>query len=345
MKIIFSFLLFLTILSGTYAQQSNNPFIDQGSEVLIDRLPQNEFFYTHVIQKGQTVYSLARTFKTSVKEIYTSNNLSANTPIDIGQTIKVPFDVTSLYTEQSTAVTSTRFVPVYYIAQPKETLYGIGKTYFKQDLATFAKRNKINGTAISIGQKLLIGWLPLDGQQGTTVKVNTTVSKSDRPIANAAKPRPITKPTREKFVTTIVTPESITESENEVTVPNPTDVTAEFESASEEISDSVSILLTEKIEVAPTKRKRHTRGIGIWERDSQSGSMAFVLHHTAKKGSMIELYNPQLNRRTTAKVLGPIPMGTYPSDVTVIMSKKVAESLGALDTRIMVELSFEEDIL
>jgi len=136
MKIIFSFLLFLTILSGSYAQQSNNPFIDQGSEVLIDRLPQNEFFYTHVIQKGQTVYSLARTFKTSVKEIYTSNNLSANTPIDIGQTIKVPFDVTSLYTEQSTAVTSTRFVPVYYIAQPKETLYGIGKTYFKQDLAT-----------------------------------------------------------------------------------------------------------------------------------------------------------------------------------------------------------------
>jgi len=353
MKTISTFLLILTFITGTYSQQSSNPLIDHGSEVLIDRLPENDFYYTHVFQKGQTVYSLARTFKTSVNKIYALNNLSPDTSIDIGQTVKVPFDISALYTEQSSSLqSSNKYVPVYYVAQPKETLYGIGKTYFKQDVETFAKRNKLNGPSISIGQKLLIGWLPLNGDQ-PVVKVNTTIVKTEQATESEAQTVPRTntkesvnteKPTREKFVTTIVTPESINESENEVTVPTPSDIKKEIATASEEISDTLAVTLEEPIvEEVPTTRRRQTRGIGIWERDGTT-SRAFVLHHTAKKGSTIELYNPQLNRRTTAKVLGPIPLGTYPSDVSVIMSKKVAESLGALDTRIMVELSFVEDI-
>ncbi len=399
MQYKFTFILLITLITGAYSQQSSNPLIDQGSEVLIDRLPENDFFYTHVFQKGQTVYSLARTFKTSVREIYALNNLSANSPIDIGQTVKVPFSISSLYTEaSSTASTSNKYVPVYYVVQPKETLYGIGKTYFNQDVATFAKRNKIKGTAISIGQKLLIGWLPLNGE-GPIVRVNTTLVKSDlavktnktetaieneiaqkikrsqhkeeaeiaqksenvdvaKKISEVEKKETIddikqtiiaskftSKPQREKFVTTIVTPESIKDNKDKVHVPNPNDIKEEIEMASEEIPDTLAtkIELPEK-KAAPLTKTRQTRGIGIWERDSKVSSMSFVLHHTAKKGSTIELYNPQLNRRTTAKVLGRIPLGTYPSDVSVIMSKKVAESLGALDTRIMVELKFIEDL-
>lgn len=384
MQYKFTFILLITIITGAYSQQSSNPLIDQGSEVLIDRLPENDFFYTHVFQKGQTVYSLARTFKTSVREIYALNNLSANSSIDIGQTVKVPFNVASLYTEtSSTYNASNKFVPVYYIVQPKETLYGIGKTYFKQDVSTFAKRNKINGTSIAIGQKLLIGWLPLNGE-GPVVKVNTTLVKSDvaRKLEEPETSKHVSvaqkveinrnnktttraqrvekdeegpnlqpsntannitsKPRREKFVTTIVTPESIKDDKNKVTVPNPNDIKEEIAKASEEIPDTLATKLEQP--VAPTTRMRQTRGIGIWERDSKVSSMSFVLHHTAKKGSTIELYNPQLNRRTSAKVLGRIPLGTYPSDVSVIMSKKVAESLGALDTRIMVEIKFVEDI-
>lgn len=362
----FTFILLITLITGAYSQQSSNPLIDQGSEVLIDRLPENDFFYTHVFQKGQTIYSLARTFKTSVSEIYAMNDLSANSPIDIGQTVKVPFSVSSLYTEaSSTPNAGNKYVPVYYVVQAKETLYGIGKSYFNQDVATFAKRNKIQGTSISIGQKLLIGWLPLD-DRGPVVKVNTTLVKNkieaqekkkeiaaqekteqiagkekDEVVTNHLSPRPL----REKFVTTIVTPESIREKKDLVTVPDPNDIKEDIPVASEEIADSLATTLeVPKEDIKPTTRTRQTRGIGIWERDSKVSTMSFVLHHTAKKGSTIELYNPQLNRRTKAKVLGRIPLGTYPSDVSVIMSKKVAESLGALDTRIMVELKFIEDI-
>ncbi len=388
-------LIFLIIsITQSYSQQQSNRMIQQGSEVLIDRLQENNFYYTHIIQKGQTVYSLARTFRTSVSKIYSMNNINAKSAISIGQTIKVPFDVNTLYTEESTKnPSSNKFVPVYYIAQAKETLYGIGKTYFGQDVAMFSKRNKINGTSISIGQKLLIGWLPINGD-GIAVRVNTTIVKTDkvpnpenkyaklerthkkdviknddaqltasnqpikgvidtesirvedtvekRVVERAVKVKNIR---RAKFITTIVTPQSIIANHNKISVPNPSEIRVEIASASEELSDTLTTKLEEPIiKKAPSTRTRHTRGIGIWERDSKVGQMAFVLHHTAKKGSTIELYNPQLKLRTRAKVLGRIPMGTYPSDVSVIMSRKVANSLGALDTRFMVELNFVEEI-
>ena len=148
------------------------------------------------------------------------------------------------------------------------------------------------------------------------------------------------RPIREKFTTTIVPSELITKSGNKETVSSPKEIKELIAAASEELSDSQAI----KLELSPPTRKLHSRGIGIWERDSQTTEKAFVLHHTAKKGSIIELYNPQLNLRTRAKVLGRIPLETYPSDISVIMSKKVANSLGALDTRFMVELTFIEDI-
>ena len=342
MQYKFTFILLLWTTIGAYSQQISNPLFDQGSEVLIDRLPENEFYYTHIFQQGQTVYSLAKTFKTSVSEIFAMNNLTAKSSINICQTLKVPFSLNALYTENSSSVLSiNKFVPVYYVAQPKETLYRISKIYFRQEASTFSKRNKINGTAIYKGQKLLIGWLPID-DQGLFVQFNSTILIADE----AKKGEILTKminnkrPIKEKFTTTIVTSELIMESEKKVIVSHPKQTKEVTATASEELSDSLAI----KLELSPTTKKRHSRGIGIWERNSQTMEKAFVLHHTAKKGSIIELYNPQLNLRTRAKVLGRIPLETYPSDISVIMSKKVANSLGALDTRFMVELTFIEDI-
>ena len=245
MQYKFTFILLLWTTIGAYSQQISNPLFDQGSEVLIDRLPENEFYYTHIFQQGQTVYSLAKTFKTSVSEIFAMNNLTAKSSINIGQTVKVPFSLNALYTENSSSVLSiNKFVPVYYVAQPKETLYRISKIYFRQEASTFSKRNKINGTAIYKGQKLLIGWLPID-DQGLVVQFNSTILIADE----AKKGEILTKminnkrPIKEKFTTTIVTSELIMESEKKVIVSHPKQTKEVTATASEELSDSLAIKL------------------------------------------------------------------------------------------------------
>ena len=89
-------------------------------------------------------------------------------------------------------------------------------------------------------------------------------------------------------------------------------------------------------------RKRYSeKSIAIWDRNASDKQSAFVLHKTAKPGSYIEIHNPVVNRKTVAQVVGNLPEGLYPADVDMVMSPLVAKSLGALDTRIMVELTYE----
>jgi len=83
------------------------------------------------------------------------------------------------------------------------------------------------------------------------------------------------------------------------------------------------------------------RGIALWNRDSQTNQL-FVLHKTAQIESMIELYNPVQDSRTTAKVVGHIPPNTYPEDIDVILSPATARELGALDSRFLVEMKYFE---
>lgn len=328
MKQIYAFMLLLGCITGIYSQSSSNPLSDQGTEIIIDRLPENDFFYTHTFEKGQTIYSLARIFNTSVKSIFDANGLSAQTPISVGQTVMVPFTASSIFTESSSFSTSTnKYIPIYYIAKPKETLYGIAKTYFNQAVDIFAKRNKIQGTNIAIGQKLLVGWVASPGSIFTSTPENNIAIQnlefeSEEPI----------------------TPESLIQKK-ETAVPNPDNIKDEIANASTVSADSMSLVESvdsATVKVLPTTITKKSRGIAIWERDSQVNNMAVALHYTAKRNSIIEIYNPQLGLSTKAKVIGPIPSGTYPSDVTLIVSKKVAESVGALDTRFMVDLTYQE---
>jgi hypothetical protein len=90
---------------------------------------------------------------------------------------------------------------------------------------------------------------------------------------------------------------------------------------------------------------RSKKGIAIWNKNGSDKKNAFVLHRDAKVNTFIELYNPVVGRRTMAKVVGKLPADYYQSDVIMIMSPKVAESLGALDSRLLVEMSYQDSTI
>ena len=84
-----------------------------------------------------------------------------------------------------------------------------------------------------------------------------------------------------------------------------------------------------------------SKGVAIWTKSSK-GHSKFALHPTAKLNSEIELFNPVVNRRVKAKVIGRIPKDAYTDDVSVIISPATAASLGALDQRFSVVMSYVE---
>ena len=65
-----------------------------------------------------------------------------------------------------------------------------------------------------------------------------------------------------------------------------------------------------------------------------------VLHRTAPIGTVIKITNPMTNLTTYAKVVGRFTDNESTKDVIIVVTKNVAESLGALDKRFHVNISY-----
>lgn len=87
--------------------------------------------------------------------------------------------------------------------------------------------------------------------------------------------------------------------------------------------------------------EKNEKGIATWLTDSGLDSnKKLVLHKSAPIGTVIKIVNPMTNRTTFAKVVGRFTDNEATRDVVIVMTKNVAESLGALDKRFQVSLSY-----
>ena len=96
---------------------------------------------TYIVQKGDTLYSIAAKLGTTVQELKNINNLTSNS-LSIGQVLKIPTE--EIYEEEETLYTVKAGDSMHSIAQE----YGI-------KLKSLYKLNGIEyGTPAKVGQKL-----------------------------------------------------------------------------------------------------------------------------------------------------------------------------------------------
>ncbi len=99
------------------------------------------------------------------------------------------------------------------------------------------------------------------------------------------------------------------------------------------------VIDSQMINTSPTAHFATQKGVAWWNK-SKADPNLFALHRKAPINSLIEIRNPMFRRSVWAKVIGTIP-GTYADDISVIVSQGVARSLGAIDGRFYVEVSYE----
>lgn len=85
------------------------------------------------------------------------------------------------------------------------------------------------------------------------------------------------------------------------------------------------------------KTERVEKGKATWQKGSSN--RLFVLHRRAKKGSIVRIHSTLNNKTFYAEVIGSIP-NTYDRNVKVILSEALARSLGAVDSRLFVEIGY-----
>ena len=98
----------------------------------------------YTVKKGDTLYSIAKQYNTTVDKIQNLNNLSSTT-LTIGQNLKIPT------TEKIEVPTST----ITYTVIPGDTLYSIAQKY-NTTVGNIKSQNNLTTNILTVGQTLLI---------------------------------------------------------------------------------------------------------------------------------------------------------------------------------------------
>jgi peptidoglycan endopeptidase LytF len=83
------------------------------------------------------------------------------------------------------------------------------------------------------------------------------------------------------------------------------------------------------------------KGTAVWIADQDlDPAKMLVLHRTAPVGTIIKVTNPMSNRSAFAKVVGKYTENESTKDVIIVMTKAVADAIGALDKRFYCNLTY-----
>lgn len=100
-----------------------------------NNISEEQKYYEYTVISGDTLYSIARKYNTTVNELISYNNLSS-TALSLGQKIKIPIE----------------FV---YTVKKGDTLYSIAQNY-NTTVDNIKKKNNLTSNSLSVGQLLLI---------------------------------------------------------------------------------------------------------------------------------------------------------------------------------------------
>ena len=103
---------------------------------------------TYVVKSGDSLYSIARKYNTTIDEIKRFNNLTSNL-LSIGQVLKIPSGSESNNTGSNTGTTNT------YVVKSGDSLYSIARKY-NTTVDEIKKLNNLSSNLLSIGQVLKI---------------------------------------------------------------------------------------------------------------------------------------------------------------------------------------------
>jgi LysM repeat protein len=260
----------------------------------------NTLFLVHRLKKGQTLYQLADFYKTTVVELVLANPAFAK--------------------GCATAAGQLIYVPItrQHLIRTKPP---VGFS-FRQHLRVLY-RVKPNETLYRIGKTYLD--IPLDSLRArnrlTTegVAVGRVLNIGWVPLGGVRIQQEAAKDTTLKTMPYI--PESLRNALM----------------SSEKLKEN---FVTERA----IKKEIKEKGVAFWDKYDagmlRTNSTFFALHRTAPIGTTLKVYNPMSRRTLFVRVIGRIPQVGYANDLLVVLSPYTAKTLGAIDARFHIEVSF-----
>ncbi len=271
---------------------------------------QEPTFSEHVVQKKENLNMLAKKYGTTIEEIKSINNLSSIN-LSIGQVLKMPIIASPVAATQTSVDTAKKIrenvIPAKKInpivnQPPPVKPVPVVEAPFEELLVHMVKANE---TMYSIATTYK---LSMDQLKAKNKLTTNSLRIGQRLLIRGEYGR--------------INPEDTVDNE----------------------LDTLTSIRDPRLKLPPSRyglSQIDERGTALYIMDpGLDPSKMLVLHRTAPIGAVIKITNPMSNRSTFAKVVGKFAENANTKDVIIVMTKAVADALGALDKRFFCNITY-----
>jgi LysM repeat protein len=328
-----------------------------------------KLFVIHQVSERETLYSISKRYGATITGILDANP-TADSGLEVGQLLKVPYTPKSKITTTvgSNTSTSSGSVAIHKV-QPKETLFSIARLYniSVDDLKAW---NYLTDNAISVGQDLRIkksGSALISTKQNETkqseiktsakgthtvaagetlfsisrqynvtvdqIKAWNNISDSGVKVGQVLTVAPSIQSNNAATTTTIQPRESKTnETKQTQTTPSlPNREPVNISMTEPSIKISESVAGTDEIKEG---------GLAELIEGTEGNRKYLALHRTAKPGTIMKVRNELNNREVFVRIVGQLPNTGINDKLVIKLSKSAYDRLGAIDPKFRVEVTY-----
>ena len=287
---------------------------------------------SHEISAGQTIFGLTKHFGGAIVHTMELNDALDFTEVNIGNQLQFV-----LLTQLIASHRSSEYdVPLHFAVQKGQTLYSIAKIYAHQEVKDIMSLNNLTDSNLQPGQTLILGYIerPYTMTSAPVVSNQTTAQPpliSVNPTSHKRYKR------QELAVKSQVKPLNPLKSESPIKDLKLIEFADQIkleDIALEVVIDSSGMGLDSSYQFT------HEKGLAYWQTIDSHSEDLIVLHKNAPVNESITLFNPMMGREVKATVVAPIPEKSYPDNISIVISPAVAQALGALDKRFIVEMTY-----
>ncbi|WP_285057573.1 LysM peptidoglycan-binding domain-containing protein [Pedobacter ginsengisoli] len=319
-----------TVNYGT-ATAKNTPGSTTATLSAADTKSTEQELVDHAVQKKENLNMLAEKYGTTVNEIKRVNNLRSIN-LQIGQVLKIPVKAGEKASENTETASAQKVNPA--VVQPAVVQTTVQQPVQKPVTSAPVPDKKEINKNIDLNQKTTVESKPdSDELIVHTVASNETIysiaTKYKLTIDQLKAKNDLTTSSLHVGQKLLIKGQYPVKSENEPF-------------ASE--ADSLRSIKDPSLRYPASRyglNQIEEKGTAVWIADADlDPSKMLVLHRTAPIGGIIKITNPMSNRSTFAKVVGKFTENESTKDVIIVMTKAVADALGALDRRFYCNLTY-----
>ena len=282
----------------------------------------------HTVVAKENWYSIGRMYNLSPKELAPYNKVSMETPLNIGQLVKIPLTKLN-FVQNGLKSEDEIFVPLYHIVQDKEGMFRVSMAHNKVPVNDIKKWNNLTNEQLRPGMKLMVGYLkvkqdqsPLASGGANKIQVPLTTTST----ASTSTSKPVEDPKKE---TAAVVP--IAKTEPPVAT----------------VSDEIKPTAIASHEGGFFKKQYYSSGksttgnAGVFKSTSGwNDGKYYALMNNVPIGTIVRISFSSTNKAVFAKVLGQLPEMKESTGLTVRLSDAAASELGVEMSKFFVDVKY-----